>query len=255
MIRFSTGLCVLLLLLAAPAPALAQRAQAHQHFDAGNQAYAAGDYRGAVAAYEQALGAGYASGALYLNLGNAYYRLDEIGQAIRYYEKARRLIPDDPRLRHNLTIARARTVDSFSQIPPPFWRPWWNRLLIYVGALPFFIAAVMLLAVGAGAIAYRIRTGRRTPWLRRTRTLALLLGGLLLAVALAASLSHRLDRRAVVIEPIATLREAPEANAAEAVTLHEGTVFEVLDRQEGWVEARLPNGVTGWLLAKVTADV
>ena len=255
MMRFSIGLFSLLMLLVDPSSALAQPVEARQQFDAGNQAFAAGDYRGAVAAYEQVLDAGYTSGALYLNLGNAYFRLDEIGQAIRYYEKARRFIPDDPRLRHNLTIARARTTDSFSQIPPPFWRPWWNRLLIHIGALPFFIAAVLLLTVGAGVIAYRIRTGRRTPWLRRTRALAFLLGGLLLVVAFAASLSNRLDQRAVVIEPVATLREEPQPNAVEALTLHEGTVFDVLDRQEGWVEARLPNGVTGWLPAEATADV
>ena len=40
----------------------------------------------------------------YFNLGNAYFRLGELGKAIRFYEKARVLIPRDEDLNFNLSL-------------------------------------------------------------------------------------------------------------------------------------------------------
>ena len=56
------------------APALqssAQIAPSVQAFDQGNELYREGKYQEAVDAYQKAIDGGYASGALYYNLGNA----------------------------------------------------------------------------------------------------------------------------------------------------------------------------------------
>ena len=244
---------LLLLLLMVAGPAAAQPSEAVRHFDEGNRHYEAGAYDRALDAYQQALGAGYASGALYLNMGNAYFRQDELGQAIRFYEKARRLLPpDDAYLRHNLTVARSRIETPISALPPPVWRVAWERLVLRHGALPFFVAGLFCYALAAVLFGFRLWTRSRNAWLRRALAVSAVLGIGLLAIAFGASLDHRLDRRAVVVEASA-LHDAPDGARDRSVP--EGIVVEILDAHDAWVSVRLPDGTTGWLPTDAAADV
>ena len=244
-----------LLALAPLAPARAQLAEAVRRFDEGNRHYQQGDYRRALAAYQAALDAGYASGALYYNMGNAHYRLDALGQAVRYYEKARRLLPDHPALQHNLEITRGRTLDAFSQLPTPFWRPPWQRLVYLVGPPGFFLAGLVCYVLALALVAYRIRTRTRNPWHRRSLALSLGFSLLLLTTAFAASLEHARDTAAVVVASSASLRHGPADDAPTDLDVHEGLLLDVLGTHDDWLQVRLPNGVTGWLPARAVADV
>lgn len=253
MLRYGAGVGLLLVTLLAAVPARAQLAAAVRHYDAGNERFRQGDYRGALAAYEQALEAGYASGRLYYNMGNAYYRLDNLGQAIRYYEKARDLTPDDRALLHNLRVARARLVDQFSQVPPPFWAVGWQHVRAAAGLWAYFGVGLAFYLLAAVLLGYRIRTGTRNPWHRRALTVTVLTGGLFLLTAFAASASG--PERAVLVTPEAALHETPDDDAPASMAVHEGTVVEVLRARGDWAEVRLPNGVTGWLHAGAVAGI
>ena len=236
-------------------PARAQVTSAVQYFDEGNQLFFQGDYRSAVTSYEQAISHGYISGALFYNMGNTHYRLDEIGQAIRYYEKARRLIPDSEELLHNLAIAQSRTVDRFSQLPEPFWEPAWRAFiglfgvngLFYIG-LVFYLAAIVLLGYG-------IWTGERNPWRRRFLSIFWIAGLLLLSLAFYASFERILDRQAVIVAQEVLFYEVPQDATASDLALHEGLLVDVLREQDNWAEIRLPNGTTGWIDKAVLAEV
>lgn len=246
---------VTLLLATVPAGALAQPEAAAQRFDAANDRYRAGAYDEAAALYEALVDDGYASVALFHNLGNTYVRLDEPGQAVRYYEKARALGPDNAAVLHNLEIVRSRLPDQISQLPEPFWRPWWKALVRTAGAGGLFALGLAAYLAGLGLVAHRLWTKTRSPWHRRARWTTLLSGTLLLGLAFLASADPILDRRAVVVADQAALREAPAADAAEARVLHEGVVLQVLASDGTWASVRLPNGQTGWITADAVADV
>ena len=62
------------------ASAAAQPDRLLRRFETANEAYAQGRYEQAVEGYRDILDAGYASVALYHNLGNAYVRLDRVGR-------------------------------------------------------------------------------------------------------------------------------------------------------------------------------
>ena len=255
-VLFCFLLVAALALLNATAPAAqAQLSEAALAFDEGNQHYAEGAYQEALTVYEKALEKGYDGGALYYNMGNAYYRLDELGQAIRHYEKARRFIPDDPQLLHNLEIARAQINAPFSSLPTPFWATWWKRYVTRTGAMVFFVAGLLFYVAAAFLLGHRIWTGTRNPWHRRALSATLVVGLLLLSIAFAASLDRSLDRQAVMIANQTALRSAPQDEAPSDLDIHEGVLLDVLDQQDGWLEVRLPNGVTGWIEADTAADI
>ena len=68
-------------------PALSQESP-QLLFDRGNDALVAGEYRQALNAYHQLLESNQVSGAMYLNMGISYVRLDSLGKAKYYFLKA-----------------------------------------------------------------------------------------------------------------------------------------------------------------------
>ncbi len=78
---------------------------------AADSAYMADEYTKAVELYKQAISTEGPSAKLYYNLGNAYYRLGENGNAILSYERSLRLDPADKDARDNLDFVNARITD------------------------------------------------------------------------------------------------------------------------------------------------
>ncbi|MEX0746859.1 MAG: tetratricopeptide repeat protein [Rhodothermales bacterium] len=244
---------ITLMLLLARAASAGDIGSALQDFDQGNQRYRDGDYRGALAAYERVLQQGYESGVLYYNTGNAYFRTDEIGQAIRYYEKARRFVPKNPELLHNLTIARTHVDDEFSRVPEPFWRPAWQSVARILGAGGLFVLGMLFYVAGAVVLAMKIRSGP-SPWRRRILVVAAV--GTLLFVALSfyASLGGADRRSGVIIPDEVTLMTEPGGSESDH-QIHEGLVVDIASERGEWLEVRLPNGTTGWLLEESVGEI
>ena len=75
-------------------------------FVAANKFYEEKDYASAIRLYESIINQGNESAEVYFNLGNAYFKSGDLGYAVLYYTKARRLSPADEDIRHNLEFAR-----------------------------------------------------------------------------------------------------------------------------------------------------
>ena len=56
-------------------------------FENANSAYNAGQFEKAVMLYKEILESGQHSAELYYNLANSYYRLNQVGESIFYFEK------------------------------------------------------------------------------------------------------------------------------------------------------------------------
>jgi len=55
------------------------------------------------------------NGKLYYNIGNAYFRMGDIGRAVLYYRRAALLIPNDENLHQNLNYAKSKCVDKIEE--------------------------------------------------------------------------------------------------------------------------------------------
>jgi tetratricopeptide (TPR) repeat protein len=232
-------------------PAAAQPDSLRRPFEAANAAYEQGRYARAAAAYRAILGTGYESGALHYNLGNAYVRLDRLGQAIRSYEKARRLRPGDPRLQHNLEQARRRAGVYPGRLPPRGF----VGLVAGWSPLALFVAGWLLL-IGGGTVAVGGERPGVSGTLRHPLVWGPVAGGLLLvAVALGTSYIQSTQQRAVVVAGQAPLRAAPTPTAVSDTTLPEGTLLGVRARRAQWTEVRLADGTVGWVPARALGDV
>ena len=91
------------------------------------------EYRDSAEVLESLLADGFRNGAVYYNLGNAYFRAGEFGRAIAAYRKARPYRPRDPYLEANLRQALSVAPGHLPEAPPP----WWTHVLFWSGWLSF----------------------------------------------------------------------------------------------------------------------
>lgn len=221
----------------------------HALFESGNEAYEAGSYEEAASAYRGVLDEGIDSAAVHYNLGNALFKLNELGPAIAEYERAARLDPADADIRANLEYLRSLLVDRIVPASSPMSALGIGYLLGLTS--PAQDAAIFLaawLAAGTAIGVFIVARGSRV----RRAALYLACAALVPALAAGASLSlkHYLEATRVhgivVEQEVAVLSGAGEGNPA-LFTVHEGLKVLIRSRAGGWVQVSLPDGLTGWM--------
>ena len=93
-----------------------------------DSAYINNDFANAVYLYEQILANQGESADIYYNLGNSYYKMDNIAKAIVNYEKALVLNPGNGDIRFNLELAQSKTVDKVTPMSEVFLITWFKSL-------------------------------------------------------------------------------------------------------------------------------
>jgi tetratricopeptide (TPR) repeat protein len=216
-----------------------------------NQAYSEGNYEEAVKWYQEIVDSDQESSALYFNLGNALYKLDNIGQAVLNYERALKLDPSDEDARYNLQLANLRTSDRVEPIPELFVSIVWRKVREMLSASGWAIVTLGLLWF-AFAIAvwhlFAIQIGIK----RVTMILALLLliGSLIAFVPARQSYLYTLNSGyGVLLSASSYVKSEPSESSKDLFIIHEGIKVEILERSGNWMNLRLADGKQGWALS------
>lgn len=109
-----------------------------------DSAYANQQYQQAIKDYEELLTEG-VSAEIYYNLGNAYYRTDNITRAVLNYERALLLSPGDRDIRFNLQMARSKTIDKITPESEMFFFTWYHALVNLLSVDGWYICRLPLL--------------------------------------------------------------------------------------------------------------
>ena len=86
-------------------------------FRESNDLYTNGDYQNAVEGYLDILKSGFESAELYFNIGNSFYKLNNIPESNYYYEKAKSISPNDDDILTNLSFAQNLRIDKIETLP------------------------------------------------------------------------------------------------------------------------------------------
>ena len=214
-----------------------------------DSAYVRGEYQQAIKDYEALLKQG-ASADLYYNLGNAYYRTENITRAVLNYERALLLSPSDRDIRFNLQMARSKTIDKITPEQDMFFVTWYHSLVNMTSVDGW--ADIALISLALAIVLALLYLFSERIWLRKVG----FFGAIFLVVVFLLSnifahqqkdlLVHR--RGAIVTAPAITVKSTPAKQGTDLFILHEGTKVTITDdSMKDWKGIRLADGKEGWI--------
>lgn len=217
-----------------------------------NNAYSTSDYERAAQLYKEVIEKEGESAYVYYNLGNTYYRLNEIAFSILYYERSLLLDPANKDARFNLEIAKLKTVDKIEPIGEFFITEWFNDirnlfntdLWSYISVMSFllFIACLFLFFFSRKIVLKKI---------------GFFSGLVLIIVCIFSNVfaynqkKKLLERNsAIIFSPTTTIKSSPDASGTDLFILHEGTKVLVTNKLGEWNEIETQDGNVGWIKTK-----
>lgn len=211
----------------------------NDYWQRGNKYYAAKEYDSAAFYFSQLAQATPDAPEVYYNLGNAHYRLNNIGEAILNYSKALHLKPGYKQAADNLELTQSRIKNRIAQPQDIFFVRWWKAIANPATAGIWAIVSLLLFI----SLLTLIYLGRV---LKSASSQAVIGVGFLLVISLivafAASQTSIDHDQAVVMEETVFRTDGKGAS----VQVPEGTIV-VLEANDGsaWTKVSLPDGRVG----------
>lgn len=220
-----------------------------EKFNLGVTYFTSGSYKEALQVWIDIYNTGYRSASLDYNIGNAYFKLNSIPDAILFYERAYLFNPADENINYNLQIARTLIVDRFQEIPELFFVRWFNFVSLFLStnswakiSISSFIICLLLLCLYIYSSKYRHKVIGF--WL-----------ALLFFILSIASFTFTVrnkslvydSHKAIILSPLVSGKSSPDNSGTDLFVLHEGTKVTVEDEVGEWLEIRLSDGNKGWV--------
>ena len=209
------------------------------------------EYAKSVAAYEKILSDGSDSWALHYNLANAYYKANELGEAIYHYELAKKMNPSDEDLVNNLMIANTKLVDKM-EVKDNFFQSEIKSKVLHVMSLDAF-AWLSIISMLSTLGLFFLFINSEKPRAKKT----FFWTGFIFAIAFIVTMflgfgalkEKNNKTNAVILSPSIDVFADPSGQNKKNFQLHEGTRLRVLHTNDSWVNIQMLNGNEGWVKA------
>jgi tetratricopeptide (TPR) repeat protein len=211
--------------------------------------FTAGTFKEALQSWTEIYNTGYRSANLDYNIGNAYFKLNNVPLAILFYERAWLLNPADEDINYNLQVARTLIVDRFQEIPELFFVRWYNFVSLFLSTntwAKISLASFILFLLFLSLYIYSSKHSQKI--------LGFWLGVIFIFLSLS-SLTFTIrnntlvygSHKAIIFSPMVSGKSSPDKSGNDLFVLHEGTKVTVEDAVGEWLEIRLSDGNKGWV--------
>ena len=218
-------------------------------YNRGNRLYEEGKYSEATRVYGELVSSGAYDGYLFYNLGNSCFKSGEIGKAILWYSRAKKLLPRDNDVITNLEFARKVRADKIEGVRLTVILRLLRAIVfgLNLTELTLLTFAIYVLAVASliTMIVSRKLFFRR--FLSRTSLVLAVLTSLCL-LWLGGRIFHTNHTvECVLMVPQVAAMAGPGSEYTKVMSLHEGAEAQIEENREGWYLIKLPNGLGGWI--------
>ena len=214
----------------------------------GNEQYTAGNYDSAITLYSQVVNANISSANLFYNLGNSYFKVNELAPSIYYLEKAQKLAPFDKDISFNLEMAKDQIPDRIKDVPTPILAKSWSfiRNLLTIDGWGIFGTisfCIFILLIGFYLLSTNVSLKKLSFFLSMGFLLATILS---LTLGFSALNYVKSKNQAIVFTGSLSVKSEPKQSSSDLFIVHEGTSVNVLEELNNWVRISLPDGNEGW---------
>ncbi len=183
------------------------------------------------------------------NLGNCYYKSNNIPSAILSYERALRINPGDKDARFNLKLCQNKIVDKIDPVGAFLFSSIYDSAGDLFNSNVWSVFSMIFFALFIAAL-----TGyffSRISWLKKVSFYGGILSIILtiLAVSYSAKKYNESTSRnkAIVFTPTVTIKSSPDQSGTDLFVLHEGTKVHILSEIGDWKEIGIDDGNVGWI--------
>jgi tetratricopeptide (TPR) repeat protein len=211
--------------------------------------FSAGSYDKALQVWTDIYKTGYRSANLAYNIGNAYFKLNNIPSAILYYERAYLLKPGDENINYNLQVARTLNVDRFQEIPELFFVKWYNFVALSLSTNSWGKISIISFVIFLLFLSLYIYSSKHS--FKVLGFWAALFFIVISSSTLALTIRNKSlvynSHKAIITSPVVSGKSSPDQSGNDLFVLHEGTKVTIEDEVGEWLEIRLSDGNKGWV--------
>ena len=222
----------------------------HKLFNEANDLFINKKYKNSIELYEKIIDEGQKNSSVFYNLGNAYFRLGDIGQAIWAYKHANKFSPRDKDIIHNFKIAEAKKIDRINSPPLFILHDFYRKIkssmtifeLISLGGILLFIFSLLWIK--------QIFSGEKNVLSKSIFQILLTVIITVHAVIVDMAFERkRISNEAIIVEKSDAQSGPFSGNNKILFQINEGSVVEVLEEKNNWSEIILFDGKKGWVLS------
>ncbi|WP_196886976.1 tetratricopeptide repeat protein [Aureivirga sp. CE67] len=219
-------------------------------FEQANSLYKADKYNEAIKKYKEIESEDYISDVLYFNMGNTYYKLNQIAPSIYYYEKALKVNPNNKEAKNNLVFANRLALDKIEEVPNSVLENISDNFIMkfnynqwaWIAVVGAFVCAIFFL------IYYFSYTSKKKLLFFNVSIFAFIVFGISFFFAIKNHSLITKTKEAIIFSEKIPVKESPKMNSETLYDLHEGTKVLVIDSMEdGWSKIKIANGSEGWV--------
>jgi hypothetical protein len=233
------------------------KATVKDDFKSANTFYSKAAYKQAQTIYLQLLKDGHFSSELYYNLGNTYYKMNEIPHAILYFEKAKKLTPLDEDIHHNLAHTYQLTVDRKDDLDNELLSAWWGTIVKYQPLNRWALYSVILCLFSSFMIVTYSFTQNRTQKKIAFYTFLFSFVACILAIFVGFQSKSILNTttHGIIFSPSVTVLSEPVESSTKLFTLHEGAKVLLLNQEDSWQRIQFSDDKIGWIKNEVIEKI
>ena len=222
----------------------------HKLFHEANDLFINKKYKKSIELYEKIIDSGQKNSTVFYNLGNAYYRLGNIGHAIWAYKHANKFSPRDKDIIHNLKMAEAKKIDRINSPPlfilHDFYRKIKSSMImsesILLGGILFFIFSLLWIK--------QIFSGKKNVLSKSIFQILITFIIIVHAIILDMAFERKRISNEAIIVGKSNAQSGPFLGDNKILfQINEGSVVEVLEEKNNWSEIILIDGKKGWVLS------
>lgn len=195
------------------------------------------------------------SAELYYNLGNTYYRLDNLAQSILAYERAIKLSPSDRQMIENIRFVRTKTIDKMQRESNIFIVSWWYSITnLFNPSTWAIISIVSLVLVVVFLLVFLFMDKVYMRQIGFFGGIALFILFILSNIfAWQQTSMMNSHNHAIIITPACSVKNTPDVKSSNECEIHEATHVKIIDDNvKGWYEVLLDDGKSGWIESSCT---
>lgn len=210
----------------------------------GIKQYHEADFEQSVKLFEQIAASNVKNGNLFYNLGNANFKAGNIGKSILWFERALKLMPNDPDLKFNFNYVKGFVKDKSEDKVSPVYKIlfFWKQLL---GQNTIKLFAIILSFIFWILILFQMLKGRKL--IKLHTGISFTLAMIFILTASYDYYAERFIKKAIIMSAKVSVRSGLTDDSTELYILHIGTKVNIEENREDYFKIRFSEDKIGWL--------